>query len=186
MIYFVRHGESEGNAMGETSAFCIPNEWLDPPLTEKGRQQARETAEKLRDKKIDVVVTSKLKRAQETGKIINKYHGVSVIEVDELNERRDDRAEVVERGDREWHNSFDFGYEANPDIENLEKFRDRVISAIEKVRNEFGDKDVLVVAHHGVSHIFRRYFNGEPWEGNIRITMMRNAEVVEFDFEGLG
>jgi len=81
MIYFVRHGESESNVnqkMGGMWAFEVD---VDSPLTEVGREQARETAEKLKGKKIDVVVTSGLVRAKDTAEIINRYHGAPVVEM---------------------------------------------------------------------------------------------------------
>ena len=182
MIYFVRHGESEANKnMSEGGLFSF-EEHYDAPLTEKGKEQARETAEVLKDKSIDIVVTSGLLRAIETGKIINGKHEAPMLEMVDLNER-EDRREGVGDGMKGWNESFDFDYDANPSIEKLEEFKDRVVRAIEEIKVKYGDKDVLVVAHGGVSHVFRRYFSGRPWEGNIREVKMKNAEVVSFEFE---
>jgi uncharacterized phosphatase len=180
MIYFVRHGESEANRRmrnGEKVEFA---EKYYAPLTQTGREQAQETAEVLKDTNIDLVITSGLERAIDTGKIINQYHHAPTIVMDNLNERRDKRTADT---DAEWHNSFEFERKAHPDIEALDDFKDRVVRTIEEIKEKYGDKNVLVVAHGGTSHIFRRYFSGEPWEGNIRKVMMKTAEVAEFNFE---
>ena len=48
------------------------------PLSEKGREQARELGERLASEPLDVVLTSPLLRARETGAAIGKAAGVEV------------------------------------------------------------------------------------------------------------
>lgn len=64
-IYLVRHGENRANITHEFSYKLV-----DYPLTPRGVLQAEQTAEYFRDKHIDEVYASPLKRAQETGAII--------------------------------------------------------------------------------------------------------------------
>lgn len=183
MIYFVRHGESEENAYLKRGGVRVFEEHYNTPLTETGKKQAAEAAKRLKGVNIDVIVTSGLERAIQTGEVINRYHRVPMVVMEDLNER-EDRRRSVGSGNDGWHNSFEFGREADPEIERLEDFRDRVVRAIEEIRNKYGAEDVLIVAHGGVSHVFRQYFLGEPWEGNIRKVFLDNAEVEEFDFGG--
>ena len=183
MIYFVRHGESEANAFLRDGGVWSFDKHNDSPLTERGRGQARDTAEKLKNKNIDIVVTSGMKRAKETADIINGgYHDAPVVEYDGLNERWDKRDGARETHEDEWQKAFEFGYDAEEGIERLEDFRDRVVGAMEQIREKYGDDDILIVAHEGMSHVLRRYFGGGLWEGNIRMERMGNGEVVEFDF----
>ncbi len=70
--YFIRHGESQANA-------DINYMGSDPPLTEKGRLQAREAAKILKDKHIDVIVSSPSLRTFDTAKIIAKELGAKVV-----------------------------------------------------------------------------------------------------------
>ncbi|GIW69983.1 MAG: 2,3-bisphosphoglycerate-dependent phosphoglycerate mutase [Patescibacteria group bacterium] len=63
IIYIFRHGQTEDNANFVFSG------WRDSPLTEKGREQALELAEKLKDKKIDMLISSPQIRAVDTMKI---------------------------------------------------------------------------------------------------------------------
>lgn len=66
-FYIFRHGESTYNV-----ARRVQGHSDDSILTEKGRQQAFETAKILQDKKIEIIISSPLKRAKETGDIISE------------------------------------------------------------------------------------------------------------------
>ena len=67
MIYFIRHGESEANLRN-----VFAGQKDDSILTEKGRSQAKSTAQAIKNSglKIDKIVFSPLKRTTETAKII--------------------------------------------------------------------------------------------------------------------
>jgi broad specificity phosphatase PhoE len=41
-------------------------------------------------------------------------------------------------------------------------------------------KTVLIVSHGGVYSAFHAYFNNLPWEGNMRIGKVGNAEAVVY------
>jgi len=64
-LYVVRHGENPANLNREFSYKLI-----DYSLTEKGVRQAEETASFFREKGIDAIYSSPLKRARETAQII--------------------------------------------------------------------------------------------------------------------
>src|SRR6185369_5325047 len=81
MIYFVRHGESEANLKG-----VFAGQRDDSLLTQKGREQARKTAENIKEKGLvfDRIISSPLKRTFETAKIIASIIGFDTnkIEID--------------------------------------------------------------------------------------------------------
>ena len=66
-IFFIRHGESESNTHAELAAG--PN--YDSPLTELGKQQAKELGKRFKNENItfDLLFTSELSRAIETSEI---------------------------------------------------------------------------------------------------------------------
>ncbi len=63
-VILVRHGETEWNVL------CKFLGTVDLPLNEKGRRQAGYAKEALKDEKIDLIISSPMKRAYETGEII--------------------------------------------------------------------------------------------------------------------
>ena len=62
-MYIFRHGQSEDNAE------FIFSGWRDPGLTQKGIEHAEVLAEKIKDKKLQMLISSPQKRAIETMKI---------------------------------------------------------------------------------------------------------------------
>jgi 2,3-bisphosphoglycerate-dependent phosphoglycerate mutase len=67
-IYLFRHGQSTFNKQGRFTG------WLDPGLTEKGRQNARTVARELKNKKFEIAYYTRLKRSKQTLKEVLKYH----------------------------------------------------------------------------------------------------------------
>jgi probable phosphoglycerate mutase len=82
-IYFVRHGESEQNALGIKQG-------PDGSLSEKGRKQAQETAEKFphHKGKPQIIYASPYQRTRETADIIAKELKLKIKYCDLLKERR--------------------------------------------------------------------------------------------------
>ncbi len=82
-LYLARHGESEANAK---NIFCGAN---DSPLTELGKEQARQLGKKLHNKKIDGIISSSMVRGRDTANIVAKELGIkteSIIEIVDLHE----------------------------------------------------------------------------------------------------
>lgn len=84
-LILLRHGQSEWNLQNRFTG------WTDVDITEKGKQEALNAAEHIKDNniKIDVVFNSVLKRALSTYDIINKELGLNIepIKSWKLNER---------------------------------------------------------------------------------------------------
>ena len=80
-IFLIRHGETVDNArqimQGQTQG----------ELNEKGREQARQVAERLAAEQVDAVVASDLHRAVQTAEIISAPHGLPVMTTPLLRER---------------------------------------------------------------------------------------------------
>ncbi len=79
-LILIRHGESAGNA----SRAFLGHTDLD--ITEKGRMQAKATAELLKNRKIDVIYSSDLIRAHNTAKPIAELKGIDINTSKELRE----------------------------------------------------------------------------------------------------
>ena len=81
-LYLVRHGETVDNAnqimQGQTQG----------ELNENGIRQAQEVSEAWKDRPIDVVIASDLKRSIDTARIIAEPHGLEVVTTPLLRERK--------------------------------------------------------------------------------------------------
>ena len=133
-IFLVRHGETVDNArqimQGQTQG----------ALNERGREQARQVAERLSGEVIDAVIASDLRRAIQTAEVIAKSHGLPVVTTPLLRER-------------DW-GSFtgrfipDLQGEAWPDdIESEEALLRRAHQFLQKVTATYEGKRVVAVGH---------------------------------------
>ncbi len=73
LLYLVRHGETDWNLEGRWQGAT------DVPLNDRGRDQARDLAERLRYHPIGAVGASDLSRARETGEIIAQMLSVPFV-----------------------------------------------------------------------------------------------------------
>lgn len=160
-LYLVRHGETEDNVkqilQGQT----------DGRLTQKGVEQAEELREKLKDEHFDVLLSSDLKRAVDTARILNEPHQLRL-------------EQTVLLRERDWG---DFSGKFIPDIQN-EKFPENVEQVdkmFARARNfltyvgfNYKNKRVLAVGHG----LFNRCIQAVYHKKTIReIPRMANAEV---------
>ena len=80
-LYFVRHGETSSNLQKSVVNF-------NDQLTEAGRKQAQELAERILDIPIDIILASPHKRTKETAEIITKEINKEIKEVSLLREKK--------------------------------------------------------------------------------------------------
>jgi broad specificity phosphatase PhoE len=154
-FYFVRHGESEGNAAR------IFTGQSDSPLTARGREQAEAVAEELAKVKFDRIVSSDLSRTRDTAEAIAKRHRIPVEVVPALRE-----IDVGERTGKDFDETAgmpgwtDDGFVAWPGGETLEQVLARTLGAIDRLTRESPGKTILVVGHGGVNRILLSHFLG--------------------------
>lgn len=154
-FYFVRHGESEGNAARVFTG------QRDSPLTARGRQQAEAVAEELAKVKFDRIVSSDLSRTRDTAEVIARRHGIPVEIIPELREINvGDRTGTPFDEARGLPNWSDDGFVAWPGGETLEQVLARTLGAIDRLTRESSGKTVLVVGHGGVNRILISHFLG--------------------------
>jgi probable phosphoglycerate mutase len=160
-LYLVRHGETVDNAnqimQGQTQG----------QLNENGIKQAREFSEEWKNKPLDVVIASDLKRSVDTAKIIAEPHHLEVLSTPLLRER-------------DW-GSFTGRYipdlkgETWPDdIETLENLLSRAGEFIAYVKQTFPGKKVLAVGHGIINKAIQSVYYQKSMSD---IQRMSNAEV---------
>ena len=154
-LVLVRHGQSEWNKKNLFTG------WKDPNLTEQGIKEATEAGKHLNSLGLnfDVMYTSDLIRAQETGKIILEemnQKSIAIVKSQKLNERNyGDLAGLNKDDAREkwgedqvhiWRRSFDVPPPGGESLKNtaervLPYFRSEILPKIEEGSN------VLIAAH---------------------------------------
>lgn len=152
-LVLVRHGESQWNLENRFTG------WIDVPLTDKGREEAKWAGEKIKSIKFDKAYTSVLERAIETLEIILKVikqEKLSIEKDQALNERHYgdlqglNKAETAKKyGDKQvhiWRRSYDI---APPNGESLKDTAERTLPYFEKkiVPDLKAGKNILVSAH---------------------------------------
>jgi len=153
-VVLVRHGETEWNLVKRTQGH------LDSPLTPKGVSQAMETAKKLKDYRLDLIISSPLGRALKTAKIIAEELKISDVRTNpNLSERH--LGVLQGRTKEESLGNYPAFFDKNnrfiqnsdiPEAETLQEFLDRANKATEEISEISQNKNVLVVTHDGVLH----------------------------------
>lgn len=147
-IYFVRHGQSLGDLDD------VHEGRADFPLTEIGEQQAHKLAEWFRNKPIQCIWSSTLKRASRTAEIIQNRTGGKLQFHDDLREwnngvlagmnRKQAQLLYPKPVHRKWSDSV-------PEGESELDFRCRAHRIMEQILEESkGYETILVVAHGGI------------------------------------
>jgi probable phosphoglycerate mutase len=149
LIYFVRHGETQSNALGVRQG-------PEGPLTEKGRAQALATAKRFPKHKgaPQVIIASPYERTRETASIIGKELGMSVEYNDLLKERRNpseivghagtekEVREIVDRIDKSFHeDNLRFS-----DEENFIDLKNRARELLDYIKTR-GEQRIMMVTH---------------------------------------
>ena len=158
-IYLMRHGQSHGNHPIDTYG-------LDKELTEKGHEQARSAAQKLKNVKFDAIFASPLIRAQQTAKIIAEEHKLAVLTKKALKERHHGVLEghVVDDLKDELKKYYEMRvnlpYEKFKKVviaegrETDEAVMSRFITTLREIAIAYTGKSVLVIGHVSIMKTF--------------------------------
>jgi len=147
-VLLARHGETDWNRAGRFQGHA------DPPLNERGHEQARELAEALSTQPIAAVYASDLRRAAETARIVadrlalplslrRELREVDVGEFTGLT-----RAEIDARWPEAQRRYEERGY-GWVDGETLDAMSTRAHAALLEIARAHPDQTVLVVGHGG-------------------------------------
>lgn len=178
-IFIARHGQSEFNRMHKVCGL------LDPDLSDLGRKQADELAERLHKEQqanqIKAILVSPLKRARQTAEPIEQKLGIKAVVVPELHERDFGIFDGVDISDPELSVMRDEPFVRLPGGESPADVARRVYDLLDKIRADYS-YNVLLVCHGALSRIINTYFHSmtiDEYKG----FMPPNCSLLEYDAE---
>jgi broad specificity phosphatase PhoE len=189
-ILLARHGESDWNRAKRWQGFA------DRPLTDLGRRQAEELADRLAETELDAVYSSDLLRARETAETVALRRKIEVRTTPDLREvdvgswSGLTRAEVEARFPDAYARWLEGG-EGWDDGETYEQLGTRVVRAIRQIAADHDGSRVLVVAHGGTIravhaaalgvdvHTYRRIQRVEP-NATLSAVCVEDGRITEF------
>lgn len=168
-VYFVRHGESEANALGKCAGHT------DVTLTQKGLAQASQAGRELQDsgQTIDLIVSSPLARAVSTAQEIARHIGYPedriVLQPDAMERFRGDlEGKLSSKQDGMGDEEF-VAHGAESEAELLvraERLLRYIISCPEQ--------SILIVSHNQFGRSFIAYARGIAWH---KVDKLPNARI---------
>lgn len=180
MIFITRHGQTNWNIQKKVMGK------VDEPLNEKGIEQAKATRDNLTELKIDLIICSPLLRAKETALIINENLKAEIIYDDRISERDFGEFEGMETKDFDFWGYWDYYKNEHYErAENIQDFFKRIYSFLDDIKEKYGDKNIMLVAHGGVSIPVACYFNKKISTGTLVEAglVLGNCEVKSYSFD---
>lgn len=177
-ILITRHGQTDWNLEHKVQGKA------DIDLNETGKKQAEETREKLWNEKIDLIICSPLKRAKQTAEIMNQGRNIPILYDDRISER--DFGELEGKRQEEFDFRGFWSYERNLSYEraeNIRTFFERVYAFLDEIQQTYSGKNILLVAHGGVSIPVHCYFNGIPKEDDLLKLVLKNCEYATYEYK---
>jgi broad specificity phosphatase PhoE len=160
-LLILRHGETDYNGQGRYQGST------DTELNEQGLIQARQAAADLAQAPIDRIVSSPLKRALATARIIAESVGTEVETIAEFAERKLGAFEGLTKEEIDQRYPEGMGwiamrqiYAAPPDGESLLDFSIRITKGLEMLKGRDGPQNILLVCHGYVARSIHGIMRG--------------------------
>lgn len=176
-IIFVRHGQTSLNINNESTVKKMQGQ-SDLELNDIGKNQAIDVKNKLKEKNIDIILVSPLKRAQQTAIIINESLNKKIITDKRLIEMNYGSIEGKDFRKDYWDLSFDYKKYGG---ETIDEFKNRIFSFINSLKEDYPNQTVLLVSHNGVARMIQCYFEGIPSNNNLAEYGVGNCELMEYE-----
>ena len=176
-IYFARHGETVWNVENKICGMT------DSPLTEKGRQQARELGQKVKESgvHIDEILYSPLSRAADTAKAVAEAAGRPARCEPRLREQCFGKYEGTPRDGAEFRISKTHFADRYDGGESMMQLAQRIYNLLDELRQD-ENKTYLLVAHNGIARVVESYFHDMTNE-EYAAAGIKNCELVKYRFE---
>ena len=174
MLYVIRHGQVDTNIKNQV------NGWNEEKLNSVGIQQAINAGDQLKNIRIDVFFCSPLLRTSQTYNNLN-IKDIPIFYDDRIKERNSNSmvyADVETLDNNIWYDGTkNIIYK---DSEGFKSIINRTESILNDIKNNYKDKNVLIVTHGDVCKAVYLYFN--PNTQDISKFQQNNCEIVCYKF----
>lgn len=171
-LLLIRHGETIENREG------IFQGWNPGKLSRLGERQAKLLGKRLKDVKIDLILTSDLRRTYDTAKEISKYHkNIKLIKDKLLRERGLGDFQGKKRGEVDWR---EFNGESF-----LEVYA-RMKLFYKKILKKYKKETILIVGHGASGNILRLIIQKGNIKNRKRFKKLQNTFVTEYIIDKKG
>jgi broad specificity phosphatase PhoE len=181
-IIFIRHGETAKNPSKLLHASNDPES-----LNDKGVEQIKKTASKLKELAPFKIISSKERRAIESGKIIAQALNVPLEEVEGMQERNwgiftgkpwGEVKKVLDKMSLEERYKY-----SPPNGESWEIFETRLINSLKQILENNSDKTLVIVTHGGAIRALMPFLLNVSREESFKYDP-DNASLSIFDYDG--
>jgi isoleucyl-tRNA synthetase len=185
--YFaIRHGESEKNVLNIIDS-DVSKQYA---LTEKGIAEVKASAEALKGKGIDVIITSPFLRTRETAAVVAETLGLtndSIVVMDDLQELKHGVTDggVPSEYSAQYRSTFEGFLSAPEGGETFADLKQRMGRALYEVEGKYQGKNILFVSHGDPIAALLTTARGAHLEEAFRLykeVYPKKGEVVAFDF----
>ncbi len=189
-IFIVRHAQTEWNKKK------IFTGWVDVSLSKEGKEQAKKIKEILKDEKIDIVISSPMKRCIETYKIImEERKNYEVIHNYNIIERRygvlegKSKEQVKKENPFVYQYVFHRGYFEGPPLgESFKDVEDRILLFFDWLNNFLNKnkgKNILICAHGNSIRLMLKILDNLSIDKTCRIEISQEKPYIyEYYFDG--
>ena len=174
-LILVRHGETIENAKK------ILQGQMEGRLSKKGKEQAKKVAIRLKEKEIDFIYSSDLKRAYDTAKEIQKFHKEIPFKTDKRLRERNFSSLEGKRilGDGWWNN-------LPKDAETPEDILKRTQAFISEIAKKHPKSIVLAVTHGGFKRAATAILHKKSWDEVHGEFQFKNTSISIYDITKKG
>ncbi|MDR1917475.1 MAG: histidine phosphatase family protein [Christensenellaceae bacterium] len=174
VVYFVRHAESDRTVHDDRPR----------PLTAKGVMDSLLVTNFLKDKNIEIILSSPYRRAVDTIKGFAESIGKEIALDEAYREREigiwvDDIKSFIER---QW---ADFSYKLDfPNSESLNDVQTRSTMALQKIIKDYEGKNIVIGTHGNTLATIINYFDDDYDYKDFKLTGSLMPWVVKMEFDG--
>lgn len=179
----MRHGQSKANEAGVIVSRIETDRDGDWGLSELGRRQARETAERCGLPADTVICSSDFARARQTAEIVRERLSVPEVTLsEELRERcfGDLEGTPASNYARVWQaDNAGAGAQSGSGIESADAVLDRATALVADLERRYAGRDVLLVSHGDTLQILQAGFQRMAASAHRRLPHLDTAQIRE-------